>query len=223
LISGCATSAKDPRDPLENWNRGVQSFNDNVDEYALKPVAQGYQWITPEVVDTGISNFFSNIEDIGVTINDLLQFKLQQGGMDGARFLVNSTAGIAGLVDVASMIDLPKHEEDFGQTLGAWGVPSGPYLVLPIFGPSTPRGTVGLIGDTMMNPISYLDDEFIRLGIYGLNLVDTRADLLGASKIAEEAAIDRYEFLRNAYLQRREYLISDGETPIDDSEFEIDE
>jgi phospholipid-binding lipoprotein MlaA len=212
-LGGCATTAKDPQDPWEGWNRGTQQFNDNLDTYAMKPVAKGYQWIMPSFADRGVTNFFSNIKDIGVTINDLLQFKISQTGQDGARFIVNSIAGIGGLVDVADMIDLPKHNEDFDQTMGVWGVPTGPYLVLPFFGPSSPRGVGGLIGDAAMNPISYLDSGVITSSLFGLNAIDLRADNLSAEKIASEASFDRYSFFKSAYLQQREYLVHDGNLP----------
>ncbi len=133
----------------------MQSFNDGVDDYVMKPVAKGYRWVTPNFVDQGVTNFFSNIDDIGVCANDALQGKFAQSGADGARFLVNTTAGVAGLVDVGTMIGLAKHNEDFDQTLGYWGVPTGPYLVLPFFGPSSPRGVFGLVGDAAMNPFTY--------------------------------------------------------------------
>lgn len=234
LATGCATTYHDKRDPWESWNRDVQDFNDGLDDYVMKPVAKGYQWITPSFVDRGITNFFSNIGDIGVTINDLLQWKIAQGGQDGARLLVNTTAGVAGFIDVASMIDLHKHNEDFDQTLGFWGVPSGPYLVLPFFGPSTPRGVGGLIGDAAMNPISYVDlgvssglATAISGGLFATNAVDMRADNLSSEKIATEAAIDRYDFFKNAYLQQREYLVHDGKIPQDEKHeeyhFDIDE
>lgn len=224
LLSGCATT-NNAGDPLEGWNRGAQSFNDKFDDYAMKPVAKGYNWIMPEFADQGVSNFFSNINDIAVTINDLLQFKLAQTGMDGSRFLVNSTAGLGGLVDVASMIDLPKHHEDFDQTLGVWGVPAGPYLVLPLLGPSSPRGVTGLIGDAAMNPATYVGfgafpgldsavEAGISSGMYVLNAIDKRADNLATEKVVSEAAsVDRYEFIKNAYFQRRNYLVSDGNLP----------
>lgn len=212
-LGGCATVANDPKDPYEEWNRGVQSFNDNLDDYAMKPVAKGYRWITPSFVDQGVTNFFGNIRDIGVTINDLLQCKIAQTGMDGSRFLVNSIAGIGGLVDVASLIDLPKHNEDFDQTLGVWGVPMGPYLVLPFFGPSSPRGVGGLVGDAAMNPISYIDSGIITGSLFALNAADLRADNLDTEKIASEAAVDRYSFFKSAYFQQREYLIHDGNLP----------
>lgn len=229
LLTGCATTNNG--DPLEGWNRGAQSFNDGFDRYAMKPAAKGYNWITPSFVDQGISNFFSNINDIAVTINDLFQFKLGQTGMDGARFLVNTTAGVGGLIDVASMIDLPKHYEDFDQTLGVWGVPAGPYLVLPLLGPSSPRGVAGLFGDAAMNPATYVGfgafpgmsngvEAAISSGMYVLNAIDKRADNLATEKVVSEAAssVDRYEFIKNAYLQKRNYMINDGNVPEGDGD-----
>jgi phospholipid-binding lipoprotein MlaA len=232
LLNGCASTAHNPQDPWEGWNRSTQSFNDNVDEHILEPVAEGYDYVTPSFVNTGVSNFFSNLKDIGVTVNDLLQLKFTQGGMDAGRFLVNSTAGVGGLIDVASMINLPKHDEDFGQTLGYWGVPAGPYLVLPFFGPSSPRGTLGLVGDAAMNPLSYTllvggslstVASLSATGARAVETVDNRADLIKVEKIATEAAIDRYAFFRDAYLQRRRYLIYDGEVPEDQQyDFDVD-
>jgi phospholipid-binding lipoprotein MlaA len=224
-ILGCANATKsDSRDPWEGFNRGVQSFNDKLDDYFMKPIAEGYQWIAPEFVDRGVTNFFSNVDDIAVVVNDLLQFKFAQTGMDTGRFLINTTAGIGGFVDVASMLDLPKHNEDLDQTLGAWGVPSGPYLVLPFIGPSTPRGAVGLAGDTAANPLNWVSPAVIPYGTGALKTTDMRADLLSATKIADEASVDRYEFIRNAYFQQRSYLIHDGNPPIDDDlEQEMDE
>lgn len=235
MMTACASTApKDERDPWEGFNRNMQSFNDNLDDYVMKPVAKGYQWITPSFVDRGITNFFSNIGDIGVTLNDFMQLKLAQGGQDSARFLVNTTAGVAGFIDVASMIDLQKHNEDFDQTLGYWGTPTGPYLVLPFFGPSSPRGVGGLVGDAAMNPISYLDlglstglATAVSGGLFATNAVDLRADNLTSEKIATEAAVDRYDFFKNAYLQQREYLVHDGKIPQDkeheEYHFDIDE
>jgi phospholipid-binding lipoprotein MlaA len=228
FLAGCATT--NSSDPLEGWNRGVQSFNDGFDDYAMKPVAKGYNWIMPEFADQGVSNFFSNINDIAVTINDLLQFKLSQTGLDGARFLVNTTAGVGGLVDVASMIDLPKHHEDFDQTLGVWGVPAGPYLVLPLLGPSSPRGVTGLIGDAALNPATYVGfgafpgmsngvEAAISSGMYVVNAIDKRADNLATEKVLSEAAsVDRYEFIKNAYIQKRNYMINDGNVPEGDGD-----
>jgi phospholipid-binding lipoprotein MlaA len=223
ILEGCATTAKDPKDPWEGWNRGVQIFNDKFDDYAMKPIAEGYQWITPSFVDLGVSNFFSNINDIGVTINDLLQFKIEQTGMDGSRFLVNTITGVAGFIDVATTMDLPKHNEDFDQTLGVWGVPAGPYLVLPFLGPSSPRGVGGLIGDGAMNPISYLIGSGVAGGLYVFNGVDLRADNLTNEKVASEAAVDRYAFFKSAYFQQREYLIHDSNMPEESDLLDIDE
>lgn len=223
MLTACATvGGNDGRDPWESWNRGVQDFNDGLDKYAIKPVAQGYQWITPDFVDEGVTNFFSNIDDISVTINDLLQFKLEQTGSDGARFLVNTVAGVGGLIDVASLIDLPKHREDFDQTLGVWGVPTGPYLVLPLFGPSSPRGVCGLVGKAAMNPISYIDSAAVTGGLFTLNTIDVRSDNLTTEKIIDEASTDRYEFLKNAYFQNRDYLVHDGNVP-ESEDFDLDE
>ena len=223
LLAGCATTAKDPQDPLEGWNRGGQTFNDKLDDYAMKPIAKGYQWIMPSFADRGVTNFFSNINDIGVTLNDLFQFKISQTGLDGSRFIVNTIGGIGGLVDVAAMIDLPKHNEDFDQTMGVWGVPSGPYLVLPFFGPSSPRGVGGLLGDAAMNPISYIDSGVISSGLFGVNAIDLRADNLVTEKIATEAAVDRYAFFKSAYFQQREYLIHDGNLPEGSDLLDLDE
>lgn len=226
LLSGCASGP----DPWKAWNHGTQAFNDSVDKHILKPVAKGYQWLTPDPVDRGVSNFFNNIDDIGVTINDFLQFKLKQGGMDAGRFLVNTTVGVAGIIDVAQMIDLPKHNEDFGQTLGYWGVPSGPYLVLPFWGASSPRDTAGLIGDALFNPLTYVSifggaaASAATAGSKAVSVTDTRADLLTTEKIVDEATgKDRYEFVKSSYQQRREYLINDGNAPeIEDENWDVD-
>ncbi len=218
MVSGCATTSNDPRDPWEGMNRGIQTFNDAADDYVIAPVAEGYQWVTPGFVDQGVTNFFNNIGDIRVTINDILQFKFNQGGSDFTRLLINTTLGLGGLVDVGTMLDFERHEEDFGQTLGAWGVPTGPYLVLPILGPSSPRGGVGLVGDAAVNPLSYINLPAVTLGLAGLNLIDSRADFLSTSRIAEQAALDRYDFFKNAYIQRREYLVHDGNPPVSDDD-----
>jgi phospholipid-binding lipoprotein MlaA len=230
-LGGCAssTTAAHQNDPWQGWNHGTQSFNDEVDKRVLKPLAKGYQWATNDTIDQGVSNFFSNINDIGVTVNDLLQFKLTQGGMDASRFLVNTTAGVAGVVDVAGMIDLPKHNEDFGQTLGFWGVPSGPYLVLPLFGPSSPRETVGRIGDALLNPLTYVSalggtvGSAASAGSSAVDVVDRRAEAMTTEKIVDEAAVDRYDFIKSAYEQRRDYLVNDGNVPeADDLSLEDD-
>lgn len=244
LASGCASEAtkeevrSDSRDPIESWNRGAQFFNDKLDDYIMKPLATGYHTVTPSAVDQGVTNFYSNIDDIGVIANDLLQLKLAQGGKDFGRFLVNTTVGMAGFVDVASKMNLTKHNEDFDQTLGKWGVPTGPYLVLPILGPSTPRGILGIAGDVAANPVNWINPmvgygfgtagwHFTDAIIFGsgfLRQVDQRADLLSASKIMDEAAVDRYEFIRNAYFQQREFEVHDGAPPLDaELEKQLDE
>jgi len=232
MLAGCATTATtvaDQDDPWAGWNRGTQTFNDNLDKAILKPLAKGYQLITPELVDEGVTNFFSNLSDIGVFINDFLQFKFTQGGMDTSRFLINTTAGVAGIIDVAKMIDLPKHKEDFGQTLGFWGVPSGSYLVLPFFGPSSPRDTFGLIGDALMNPLTYVSvfgGAAVNAATAGgrvLDVTDTRANLMSTEKIVEEGSVDRYDFIKNSYQQKREYLVHDGNLPDDNDPDLLDE
>ncbi len=225
LLIGCATThGSDPNDPWEGWNRGAQSFNDKVDDYVMKPVAKGYDRIMPQFAHHAVNNFFSNIDDIGVFVNDALQGKFSQSGLDTTRLLVNTTAGIGGLIDVGTMIDLPKHNEDFDQTLGIWGIAPGPYLVLPFFGPSSPRGTAGLLGDAALNPMSYTGLYFssaltalaVSGGVGGIKIINTRANNLGLEKVISEAAIDRYEFFKNAYIQRRNYLVHDGNVPEDD-------
>jgi len=231
-LAGCATTATtvpEQNDLWIGWNRGTQTFNDNLDKAILKPMAKGYQWITPEIVDEGVTNFFSNINDIGVTLNDLLQFKIIQSGMDASRFLINTTVGVAGIFDVAKMIDLPKHKEDFGQTLGYWGVPSGSYLVLPFFGPSSPRDAFGLVGDALFNPLTYVSvfgGAAINAATAGsrvLDVTDSRANLMTTEKIVDEGAIDRYDFIKNSYEQNRDYLIHDGNPPEENDPDLIDE
>jgi phospholipid-binding lipoprotein MlaA len=228
-LGGCATTGSDSNDIWQGWNRGTQSFNDDVDKAILKPLAKGYVAVTPTPVDEGVTNFFSNINDIGVTINDILQLKLLQSGMDLSRFVINTTAGVAGIFDVAKLVDLPKHNEDFGQTLGFWGVPAGPYLVLPFIGPSSPRDTVGLIGDALLNPLTYVS---IFGGVAGsaatgganvLDVTDTRAGLMSTEKVVNEGAVNRYDFIKNAYQQHREYLVHDGNPPSNDIDLEDDD
>ncbi len=214
LFSGCATVEQtDPVDPWEGFNRGVYGFNETVDGLLLKPVAQGYNAAMPDFASKGVSNFFSNLDDVVVVFNDILQLKLEQAAQDTARIFFNSTIGLFGLIDVASHMDLPKHDEDFGQTLGYWGVGTGPYLVLPFFGPSNPRDTVGLIADAYVNPKNDITPDDTRTALTILNVIDTRAGLLSASRVLDEAALDPYLFVRDAYLQRRENLVHDGNPP----------
>lgn len=196
-------------DPWQGFNLKVFAFNETLDQYVAKPVALGYQAITPEPVDNSITNFFSNLEDVLIIFNDILQLKMGQAASDTGRVLINTTVGFFGLFDVASKIGLPKHNEDFGQTLGYWGVGSGPYLVLPVLGPSTLRDALGTGGEAAsgLGYTSVGDNLAQQGGVYLLRNIDLRADL-----IASEGLIsgDKYSFLRSFYLQRREYLINDG-------------
>jgi len=210
-LAGCSTvQTPSKEDPWEGFNRTVYTFNDKVDQYALKPLAQGYVKVTPQPVRDSVTNFFSNIGDVYNVANNFLQLKIADGVSDIMRIVINTVFGVGGLFDVATLAKLPKHNQDFGLTLGHYGMPPGPYLVLPLFGPSTVRDGVGLVPNYFINPLTYLDPAALSWGLYGLNVVSTRANLLGASDLLENAAIDRYSFVRNAYLQRRRYLISEG-------------
>lgn len=215
IISGCASvpGPTDERDPLERYNRAMYSFNDGFDRYLLKPVAEGYDAVVPAPVNRSISNVFSHLDDVIVIFNDILQLKWDQTLSDVGRFTFNTTFGLCGLFDVASHMDLPKHNEDFGQTLGRWGVGSGPYLVLPFLGPSTLRDGPSLLVDWQVDPISYIEGDDARWATIALKAVDTRAGLLRASRILDTAALDPYVFLRDAYMQRRQNLVYDGNPP----------
>ena len=219
-LAGCATGPyPDPRDPLEDFNRAAHSFNEMIDRAVLKPLAGGYQYITPEPVDRGVTNFFNNLADVRSALNNLLQFKIGRALSDVSRVMVNTTVGVAGLFDVASNMNIPRYDEDFGQTLGTWGVAAGPYIVLPIVGPSSGRDTVGWVVDWFTNPIYYLEDDTIRWSLYGLRFVDRRADLLNASRVLDEAALDPYAFVRDAYLQKRQNDVFDGNPPEEPQDF----
>lgn len=216
FMSGCATvnSSGDDRDPLERINRAIYEFNDGFDKAIAKPVAQGYNKVMPRPVDKGVTNFFGNIEDVVTTINNLLQFKLKRTGSDAVRVLVNTTIGLLGILDVATSMGFEKHDEDFGQTLGYWGVGNGPYLVLPILGPSTLRDTTGILVDNLaFDPIYMIDHIPTRNTLITIEAVDKRSDLLGASKVLEEAALDKYNFHKESYFQKRDYDINDGALP----------
>ena len=220
LMAGCATTQQTERvakiDPFESVNRAVFTFNENADEYVIKPVAEAYQFVLPEFVRTGVTNFFSNIGDVFVAVNNLLQGKPGNAANDIGRFLVNSTIGILGLFDVATDAGLEKNKEDFGQTLGVWGVPSGPYVVLPLFGPSSVRDTAGLAldikTDFILNSNQLNHDQ--KVGSTVLRVVNQRANLLDASQLLEDAAFDKYSFLRDSYLQRRRNQVYDGNPPL---------
>ena len=220
LMAGCATTQQTERvakiDPFESMNRAVFTFNENADEYVIKPVAEAYQFVLPDFVRTGVTNFFSNIGDVFVAVNNLLQGKPGNAANDIGRFLVNSTIGILGLFDVATDAGLEKNKEDFGQTLGVWGVPSGPYVVLPLFGPSSVRDTAGLAldikTDFILNSNQLNHDQ--KVGSTVLRVVNQRANLLDASQLLEDAAFDKYSFLRDSYLQRRHNQVHDGNPPL---------
>ena len=188
-------------------------FNTDFDKAFLKPAAQAYQFITPEVVDESVTNFFNNVADLTSAVNNALQFKLSRAGNDVGRVFVNTTVGFVGLVDVASNLGLPSYKEDFGQTLGYWGVGSGAYFMLPFLGPSSIRDTIGFAGDLVTDPLFSIEQDKVYWGLVGVRYVDRRADLLAAGEILEDAAPDPYVFLRDAYLQRREYLVHDGNPP----------
>lgn len=212
LLGGCATSGN-PRDPVEGFNRAMFGFNEAIDKVAIKPVAQGYEAVLPSPVRTGVTNFFGNIADLFIGVNNLLQGKPGAAVNDWGRVLVNSTVGILGLIDVASGMGMEKHAEDFGQTFGRWGVGDGAYVVLPFFGPSTVRDTVGLVVDVQVDPVGNIDHVPTRNTLRALRIIDTRADLLPADKVIEEAALDKYAYVRDGYLQRRRSLIYDGNPP----------
>lgn len=212
-LGGCATTSAtatvNKDDPYENFNRKVYGFNDKVDDYVAKPVADTYKKVTPDVVETGVSNFFNNLKGINVVLNDLLQAKFEQGGRDTGRFLMNSTLGMAGLFDVAKSVGLEQNDEDFEQTLAVWGVPQGSYLVIPFLGPTTTRGIPGAVVDTAANPATYVS-PFVP--IQALSLVNTRANAEGALKFIDEAALDPYVFTRESFLQWRNHLATDGKS-----------
>jgi len=212
VLGGCASNG-DPRDPLEPLNRGIYKFNDGVDTMFVKPAAEIYQGVLPSPVRTGVSNVFSNLNDVIVALNNLLQGKITAALSDFSRVLVNTTVGLLGIFDVATLAGLEKHDEDFGQTLGWWGIGDGPYIVLPFLGPSTARDTVGRVGDYKADPVSYIDPSHDRNIVQALRIVNRRAELLSASRILAVAALDEYEFVRDAYLQRRRNLIHDGNPP----------
>ena len=221
---GCATldGPPNPDDPLERYNRAMFSFNETMDRAILKPVAKGYNWIMPDILSTGVTNFFSNLDDIVVFANSLLQLKIKQAVATSARVVYNTTFGLLGFIDVASHMDLPKNNEDFGQTLAVWGVDSGPYFVLPFLGPSTVRDGIAVPVDWFLFDPIFQDKELkVTLTALVIRYTDKRAGLIKAGDIIDATAPDKYAFLRDAYLQRRQYLIHDGAPP--GGEFSDDE
>jgi phospholipid-binding lipoprotein MlaA len=223
LLAGCATipSGKaDPRDPLERFNRSMFAFNDALDKSVAKPVAKACVKVTPRFVRTGISNVFNNLNTLGTAVNDVLQGKMKQAGRDSARFLMNSTLGLGGLFDPATSAGLELNDEDFGQTFGKWGMKPGPYLMLPLLGPSTFRDSFGKLADQFTYPVYWLEDDSTRLIIRGVSLLDMRADLLDLDEQIDQS-YDRYAFVRNAWLSRREFQVKDGE--VDETSLDLEE
>ena len=212
LLAGCATSGN-PKDPIEGFNRAMFAFNEGLDTAIVKPVATGYEAVLPSPVRTGVTNFFGNIADLLIGVNNLLQGKGADALSDLWRVAINSTIGILGTFDIASEFGLEKHNEDFGQTFGRWGVGSGAYVVLPVFGPRTARDTVGLVLDIAADPLTHLGASDGRDVLLVLRGVNDRANLLPADKVIEEAALDKYSYIRDGYLQRRRNLIHDGNAP----------
>lgn len=225
LLGGCATSGN-PKDPIEGFNRAMFAFNDGLDKAVVKPVAKGYEAVLPQPVRNGVSNFFANIEDVYIAVNNLLQGKVPEAINDVGRVLVNTTLGVLGFMDVASDLGVEKHNEDFGQTFGLWGVGNGPYVVLPFFGGRTTRDAFGLLLDLKADPVANLSNIPSRNSLVATRVVSDRVELFSVDKIVEEAALDRYSYLRDAYLQRRRNLIYDGNPPRvkeDDAAAEPDE
>jgi len=214
--SGCAAlsgAARDPRDPWQSYNRAMFRFNTDVDNAFLKPLARGYRAIAPLPVDRGITNFFANLATLPSVANNLLQFKLGRASSELSRVAVNTTVGALGVFDVATNLGIPSHMEDFGQTLGYWGIGAGPYLVLPLLGPSSARDAFGVAGDLLLDPLFSIPKSRVYWGAVGVRTIDRRADLLAAGDIAATAALDPYIFMRDAYLQRRRGAARDGHHP----------
>jgi len=212
LLSGCATTelagnnnAANPDDPYEGFNRTMFGFNNSVDSYVAKPISDAYRWITPDFMQTGVYNFFNNLKNVNVVLNDVLQAKFEQGAQDTGRLALNTTLGLGGLFDVAKNVGWHQNDEDFEQTLAVWGVPQGSYLVLPLLGPSTARGIPGSVFDTAANPATY-----IGMPVQLLSFLNARANAEGALKFIDEAALDPYVFTRESFLQWRNNLATDG-------------
>lgn len=222
IVTGCATTRDNP-DPFEAVNRRIYKFNEVLDKTVLEPAARGYRFALPGFVRSGVSNFFSNIADLRVSLNNALQGKIPDAANDFGRFVINSSIGLLGFIDVASDAGLEKHQEDFGQTLGRWGLSQGPFIMLPLFGPSTVRDTVGWGVDIAVDPITYVDPSRARYGIVGTRLINRRSELLDATTVLDKAALDEYLFVRDAYLQRRRSLVHDGAPPPDGDDLRHDE
>ncbi|MCK9283280.1 MAG: VacJ family lipoprotein [Rhodocyclaceae bacterium] len=212
LLGGCASSGN-PRDPVEGFNRAMFAFNDGLDKAVIKPVARGYEATLPVTARNGVANFFGNIADVFIGVNNALQGKMPEAINDFGRVMVNTTLGVFGFMDVASDLGVDKHDEDFGQTFGRWGSPTGAYLVLPVFGPRNVRDTAGLAFDLAADPVGNVESVASRNVLVATRLISDRAALLPADKVIEEAALDKYSYIRDAYLQRRRNLVYDGAAP----------
>ena len=211
FLSSCATTGSlDERDPWEGYNRGVYSFNETIDTTLFEPIEKLYKIVTPAFLDNGITNFFNNVAQIPVIANDLLQLKFDQAVNDTVRLFLNSTIGLLGFFDISSEAGLLSSEADFGQTLAYWDVASGPYLVLPFFGPGTARHAVGYIFDSALNPMTYIANDLPKAGLLSLAFIDIKSDLSSAVELLEEAAVDKYEFTKNVYFAKRESKISNS-------------
>lgn len=215
-LAGCAGTPADPDDPLQGYNRAMFSVNERLDTYVLKPAAQGYQAVLPAPVRTGVSNFFGNIGDVWIACNDFMQGKLQDGASDFSRIVMNSTFGVLGVFDVATPLGIDKHDEDFGQTLGSWGVASGVYVVLPFFGPSTVRDAAALPVDYLAGTAISLSDPGARNATTVVKTINARANSLGVEKTLDQATLDKYIYVRDYYLQQRQYKVYDGHPPRED-------
>jgi phospholipid-binding lipoprotein MlaA len=214
LLQACATVPyPNKQDPLESFNRSMFSLNDGLDRAVLKPVARGYQFVTPNWFRTGVGNFFGNLEDVWSTVNSALQLRASDTGDNAGRVMINTTLGLLGVVDVASGLKIDRHPSNFGLTLGRWGVKPGPYLVLPLMGSTTLRDAAGLPIDIQGNLINRISDQSVGDGLTLLNVVDSRASFLRAGDVVDDAALDRYSFIRDAFLQRRRNLVYDGDPP----------
>jgi len=219
-LAGCAVGpTKD--DPFEPWNRNMYGVHEVIDGNVIKPLAEAYVKATPEPIRTGVSNFFGNLDDVFTGINNVLEGRDKQAGDDFGRVLLNSTFGMLGILDLASMMGINKDRKDFGITFGKWGVPPGPYLFVPLFGPTTLRDGTGSLVRLFIGPVGFIPDVPLRNSNYGLGYMDLRAQQLSAESVISTAAIDRYRFLRNAYLKNRRYEIYDGHPPPEEDEEDI--
>jgi phospholipid-binding lipoprotein MlaA len=204
LLTGCATGPNaNPRDPFEPYNRSMTNFNDGLDRAVLKPVATAYVAVTPSPLRTGVTNFFGNLQDAWTFVNSVLQLRPQKAAESLTRVGVNTFFGFGGVFDLASELSIPRHVEDLGRTLGRWGVPSGPYVVLPLFGPSTVRDALTFPLETAYDPVSHIDPSGTRYGVTGLRLINSRSKFLRLGNLLDEASLDKYSFTRDAFLAKR--------------------